>query len=51
MIAAGVARLAAEQMDDGGWDVDWHRSSPAAALEWRGYVAVGAVSILTANPG
>jgi hypothetical protein len=51
IIAADLERLAGEQHEDGGWDVDWHPSSPVAALEWRGYVTVRAVSILTANPG
>jgi hypothetical protein len=49
VIAADVGRLAGEQQDDGGWDVDWHPVSPAAALEWRGYVTVRAVAILTAE--
>jgi hypothetical protein len=51
VIAADLDRLAAERKDDGGWDVDWNPSSPAAALEWRGYATVRAVTILTANPG
>jgi hypothetical protein len=49
VIAADLERLAAEQREDGGWEVDWNPSSPAAALEWRGYATVRAVSILTAH--
>jgi hypothetical protein len=51
VIAADTRRLAGEQQDDGGWDVDWSPSSPAAVLEWRGYATVGAVTILTAEHG
>jgi hypothetical protein len=42
-------RLAAEQQDDGGWDVDWAHWSPAGGLEWRGWATVRAVRILRAN--
>jgi hypothetical protein len=49
VVAADLDRLAAEQRDDGGWDVDWKVFSPAAAVEWRGYVTVRAVTILKAN--
>jgi hypothetical protein len=49
VVAADLDRLAAEQLDDGGWDVDWRAFSPAAALEWRGYVTVRALTILRAN--
>jgi hypothetical protein len=42
-------RLAAEQRDDGGWDVDWVHRTPAAGLEWRGWATVRAVRILIAN--
>lgn len=44
-----LRRLAAGQQDDGGWRVDFDSHSPAAALEWRGYMTVTAVSLLRAN--
>jgi hypothetical protein len=50
VIAADTRRLAGEQLDDGGWDVDWSPSSPAAVLEWRGYATVRAVTILAGEP-
>jgi hypothetical protein len=46
VIAADLERLAALQQDDGGWIVDFRSSSPAAALEWRGYTTVRASDIL-----
>lgn len=49
LIAAELARLAARQRSDGGWEVDFTSYSPAAALEWRGYATVAAVGILRAN--
>jgi hypothetical protein len=49
IIDADLERLAALQQPDGGWPVDWASSSPAAALEWRGYVTVRAISQLKAN--
>jgi hypothetical protein len=49
VVAADLDRLAAKQLDDGGWDVDWKVFSPAAAVEWRGYVTVRALTILKAN--
>ncbi|MGI8335771.1 hypothetical protein ACRYCC_37980 [Actinomadura scrupuli] len=45
-ISAELRRLAGRQQDDGGWSVDFASYSPAAALEWRGYTTVRAVSIL-----
>lgn len=47
IVAAELARLAAEQQPDGGWTVGFESSSPAAALEWRGYFTVAAVALLT----
>jgi len=41
------ARWAAGQQDDGGWTVDFTSYSPIAALEWRGYATVRAISLLT----
>lgn len=46
VVDAELSRLAAAQQDDGGWRVDFDSYSPAAALEWRGYRTVSAVSIL-----
>jgi hypothetical protein len=46
VIEAELDRLAGRQQDDGGWTVDYASFSPAAALEWRGYVTVQAVSTL-----
>ena len=48
-IDADLRRLAGEQRDNGGWHVDFTNYSPAAELEWRGYMTVRAVSILTRN--
>lgn len=48
-IEADLDRLEALQQSDGGWPVEWNTWSPAAALEWRGYVTVRAVWILTRN--
>jgi hypothetical protein len=49
VIDADLDSLAAEQLDDGGWDVDWKVFSPAAQLEWRGWKTVHALKILEAN--
>jgi hypothetical protein len=49
VIDAELRRLAGEQQDDGGWRVDFASYSPAAALEWRGYATVRAVSVLQRN--
>jgi hypothetical protein len=48
-VAADLERLAAEQHDDGGWSVDFQSYSPAAALDWRGYATVRALSVLRDN--
>ena len=48
-VAADLERLASEQDEDGGWSVDFQSYSPAAALEWRGYATVRALSILRDN--
>jgi hypothetical protein len=37
------------QQADGGWEVDFDSYSPAAALEWRGYATVKAISALRLN--
>ncbi|MGH2796932.1 MAG: hypothetical protein ACRDOG_10530 [Gaiellaceae bacterium] len=48
-VAADLERLAGEQAEDGGWSVDFRSYSPAAALEWRGYATVRALSVLRDN--
>jgi hypothetical protein len=49
VIAAELQRLIDQQQHDGGWRVDFASYSPAAALEWRGYMTVRAISILQRN--
>jgi hypothetical protein len=49
VIKSELERLAGQQEDDGGWRVDFASFSPAAALEWRGYKTVSAVSVLRRN--
>lgn len=49
VVAADLERLAAAQEEDGGWTVDFQSFSPAAALEWRGYATVRALSVLRRN--
>ncbi|SFF08152.1 hypothetical protein [Blastococcus tunisiensis] len=54
LFAAGVVdaeleRLAAGQLPDGGWGVDFGSFSPAATLEWRGHRTVQALTVLRAN--
>jgi hypothetical protein len=49
VVTADLDRLAADQRDDGGWDVDFAAYSPAAELEWRGYATVHALTVLRAN--
>jgi hypothetical protein len=48
-VAADLERLAGEQDEDGGWSVDFQSYSPAAALDWRGYATVRALSVLRDN--
>ena len=48
-VAADLERLAGGQEEDGGWTVDFQSYSPAAALEWRGYATVRALSVLRRN--
>ena len=49
MVKADLERVAGEQEEDGGWSVDFQSFSPAAALEWRGYATVRALTILRDN--
>jgi hypothetical protein len=48
-IAADLDRLSAEQLGDGGWDVNFNSASPMGALEWRGYATTAAVMVLVQN--
>jgi hypothetical protein len=41
--------LAAAQQDDGGWTFPWPEWSPAATLDWRGHLTIGALKALRAN--
>jgi hypothetical protein len=49
VVDADLRRTADQQQDDGGWRVDFASYSPSAALDWRGYATVRAVSILRRN--
>jgi hypothetical protein len=49
VVAEELDRLANGQEPDGGWRVDFTSYSPAAELEWRGYMTTRAVTILTRN--
>ncbi|KRC47144.1 hypothetical protein ASE16_17550 [Leifsonia sp. Root227] len=48
-VARDLDRLEGGQLADGGWDVDYASYSPAAALDWRGYVTANAVAVLRMN--
>ena len=48
-VVGDLDRLESRQRPDGGWDIDFTSYSPAAALEWRGYITVGAVAVLRMN--
>ncbi len=45
-VARDMERLAAGQRADGGWTVDYPQYSPVAALEWRAYATIQALSVL-----
>ena len=49
VIEADLDRVENGQQEDGGWRVDFASYSPQAALEWRGYRTVWALSTLRAN--
>ena len=46
VISRELDRLDALQKDDGGWPCDFALYSPAAALEWRGYLTVAALTTI-----
>jgi hypothetical protein len=48
-VTADLDRLAGLQQPDGGWPVEWRTYSPAAELEWRGYLTLRALQVLRAN--
>jgi hypothetical protein len=49
VISADLQRLVKDQQEDGGWTVDFSSYSPAAVLEWRGYLTVRSIAILRRN--
>jgi hypothetical protein len=49
VIAADLERLAAAQLADGGWDVDYLQISPAGRLDWRGVATIRALDTLRRN--
>lgn len=49
VIGAHLDHLAAGQRDDGGWTFNWPAWSPAAELNWRGFLTVDALRLLRAN--
>jgi hypothetical protein len=48
LIERELDRLAAEQLNDGGWTFTWLAWNPAVAWEWRGIVTVAALRTLRA---
>ena len=48
-IQRDLDRLETGQQEDGGWTFDWPEWSPAATLDWRGYVTIHALKVLRAN--
>jgi hypothetical protein len=49
IIAQELDRLAGAQQEDGGWPSEWASYSPAAVLEWRGWITVRAMTMLYHN--
>ncbi len=45
-LEAHLDRLLEDQQDDGGWAITWEPPGPAATLEYRGIVTVGALRTL-----
>jgi hypothetical protein len=48
-VQAHLDHLAHGQKDDGGWTFNWPAWSPAAELDWRGYLTVDALRALRTN--
>jgi hypothetical protein len=48
-VSGELDRLEGAQQEDGGWPSEWASYSPLAALEWRGWLTVRAMSILRQN--
>ena len=48
-VQAHLDHLAHGQKDDGGWTFNWPAWSPAAELDWRGFLTVDALRALRAN--
>jgi len=48
-VQAHLDHLAQDQKDDGGWTFNWPAWSPAAELDWRGFLTVDALRALSAN--
>jgi hypothetical protein len=49
VIEAHLDHLAAGQRDDGGWTFNWPSWSPAAELDWRGFITVSSLVTLRDN--
>jgi hypothetical protein len=49
VIEAHLDHLAAGQRDDGGWMFNWPSWSPAAELDWRGFITVSSLVTLRDN--
>jgi hypothetical protein len=49
VIEAHLDHLAAGQGDDGGWMFNWPSWSPAAELDWRGFITVSSLATLRDN--
>jgi hypothetical protein len=45
-VAADLDRVENEQLQDGGWEVDFASYSPQAELQWRGHRTVWALTVL-----
>ena len=48
-VKAHLDHLAQAQRDDGGWTFNWPAWSPAAELDWRGFLTVDTLRVLRAN--
>jgi hypothetical protein len=48
-VQAHLDHLAQGQKEDGGWTFNWPAWSPAAELDWRGFLTVDALRLLRAN--